>query len=66
MEQINAINIFRNDIIPEWADPENRNGSDYQIALEDTSPETIDKYWQELVLAVLGETMKLSDQVTTF
>mmetsp|Transcript_71973 Transcript_71973/g.83631 ORF Transcript_71973/g.83631 Transcript_71973/m.83631 type:complete len:209 (+) Transcript_71973:45-671(+) len=64
MEQINGINIFRNDITPEWADPENKNGGDYQLMLDESNnPENIDEYWQELLLQVVGETFKLSDQI---
>ena len=65
MEQISTINLFRNDIAPEWADPENKNGSEYQFMLEGSDPEVIDEYWQELVLTIVGETFKLSDQVNT-
>lgn len=64
MEQVNGINLFRNDITPEWADPENKSGGEYQIMLDECSnPEVIDEYWQELVLKVIGETFTLSEQV---
>lgn len=64
MEQISAVNLFRNDIVPAWADPENKAGGEYQIYLDDTmKPETIDEIWQDLVLLLIGETLKSSEQV---
>lgn len=64
MEQIISINLFRNDITPAWADPDNKSGGEYLITLDDcTNPVTIDEYWQELVIKVIGETFTLSEQV---
>jgi len=63
LQQINAINIFRNEIMPSYEDPANRNGGFYRIEIGDTPAEETDKAWQDLILALIGETFKLSDQV---
>lgn len=64
LEQIIGISLFRNDITPEWADPENKNGSEYQLMLEECqNPEIIDEFWQDLIIKVIGETLEHSDQV---
>ena len=66
LEQVTGISLFRNDIAPEWSDPENKVGSEYQLMLDDHSHENVDSFWQELVLSVIGETITHSDQVNYF
>jgi len=64
MEQIVGISLFRNDITSEWVDPENKNGSEYQMMLDDCqNPEFVDEFWQQLVIRIVGETLPHSDQV---
>jgi hypothetical protein len=50
-------NLFKRGIEPEWGDPQNSTGGSFYIrqALE---MNTLDLYWQNLVMGVIGETIE--------
>merc|ERR1719229_1021803 len=62
---IDALMIFRNGIEPQWEDKANTNGGHFQIQLKPPSGGgQIDEYWNNLVLAMIGETMEAGQHVT--
>merc|ERR1712113_1150597 len=62
---IDAIMIFRDGISPEWEDPANANGGHFQIQLKpQTAAGQIDEYWNNLVLALVGESFDCSSMIT--
>jgi len=62
---IDALMIFRDGIAPEWEDPANDNGGHFQIQLKPPSGGAqIDEYWNNLVLAMIGETLDGGDMIT--
>jgi len=62
---IDAIMIFQEGISPEWEDTANANGGHFQIHLKPpTGGGQIDEYWNNLVLAVIGETMDGGNNIT--
>lgn len=54
---IEEFSLFKKGIEPEWGDPANAQGGEWfcRQALE---PEVLDLYWQNLVFAVVGETIE--------
>lgn len=54
---IEEFSLFKKGIEPEWGDPANVTGGEWYCrqALE---PEVLDLYWENLVLAVVGETIE--------
>lgn len=66
-ELIDAISIFREGISAGWEDPANDKGGKFQINLKPTTvggPGQLDEYWNNIVLAMVGETMTCSDLIT--
>jgi len=64
-QSIDAIMIFREGIEPQWEDKANATGGHFQIQLKPTSGGgQIDEYWNNLVLAMIGETMEAGQHVT--
>lgn len=62
---IDAIMIFREGIEPQWEDKANAQGGHFQIQLKPPSGGgQIDEYWNNLVLAMIGETMDAGQHVT--
>eukprot|EP00415_Alexandrium_ostenfeldii_P000864 UN0864 len=62
---IDAIMIFSEGISPEWEDSANAQGGHFQIQLKPPSGGgQIDEYWNNLVLAVVGECMDSSNIIT--
>eukprot|EP00522_Entomoneis_paludosa_P014871 CAMPEP_0172452820 /NCGR_PEP_ID=MMETSP1065-20121228/10366_1 /TAXON_ID=265537 /ORGANISM="Amphiprora paludosa, Strain CCMP125" /LENGTH=212 /DNA_ID=CAMNT_0013204939 /DNA_START=192 /DNA_END=830 /DNA_ORIENTATION=+ len=57
LRTIEEFSLFKKGIEPEWGDPANANGGEWfcRQALEG---EVLDLYWQNLVLAVVGETIE--------
>jgi len=55
---IDALMIFQDGINPEWEDPANDKGGHFQLQLKPPSGGAqIDEYWNNLVLAMVGETL---------
>eukprot|EP00413_Alexandrium_margalefii_P009015 CAMPEP_0204526062 /NCGR_PEP_ID=MMETSP0661-20131031/8234_1 /ASSEMBLY_ACC=CAM_ASM_000606 /TAXON_ID=109239 /ORGANISM="Alexandrium margalefi, Strain AMGDE01CS-322" /LENGTH=231 /DNA_ID=CAMNT_0051531889 /DNA_START=73 /DNA_END=771 /DNA_ORIENTATION=+ len=62
---IDALMIFAEGISPEWEDGANAQGGHFQIQLKPPSGGgQIDEYWNNLVLAMVGETMESSHIIT--
>mmetsp|Transcript_17205 Transcript_17205/g.49158 ORF Transcript_17205/g.49158 Transcript_17205/m.49158 type:complete len:235 (-) Transcript_17205:240-944(-) len=62
---IDALMIFREGIEPQWEDEANAKGGHFQIQLKPPSGGgLIDEYWNNLVLAMIGETMDCGHHVT--
>ena len=62
---VEALMLFRDGIAPEWEDKANAMGGHFQIQLKPASGGgQIDEYWNNLVLAMIGETLEPSSQVT--
>lgn len=62
---IDAIMIFQDGTSPEWEDPANEKGGHFQIQLKPhLGGGQIDEFWNNLVLAVVGETMDSGNIVT--
>jgi len=62
---IDAIMIFQEGVHPKWEDPANDKGGHFQIQLKPPSGGgQIDEYWNNLVLAMIGETMDVGNMIT--
>lgn len=62
---IDAIMIFREGILPEWEDAANAQGGHFQLLLKPSStPGQVDEYWNNIVLALVGNVLDMGDMVT--
>lgn len=61
---IEEYSLFKKNIEPEWGDPKNVVGGEYQCRAC-FEPDVHDLYWQNLVLAVIGGTLKEGTQLPT-
>jgi translation initiation factor 4E len=62
---IDAIMIFKDGIAPEWEDPANATGGHFQIQLKpQLGGGQIDEYWNNIVLAVVGNTIEHGEYIT--
>lgn len=59
---IEGFSIFKKGIKPEWEDPANANGSELQCRKMGTD-QILDQYWENMVLAVIGEAMDDSNEI---
>lgn len=57
---INSLMLFREGVHPEWEDAVNRDGGHFQYHWKTSSiePAQLDEYWNNLVLAVIGNTIE--------
>lgn len=55
--------VFKDGIVPEWEDPENKNGGEWSIRKEVQAQE-LDDFWEKLVLGAIGELIDPGDEVT--
>ncbi|CAH0487816.1 unnamed protein product [Peronospora effusa] len=55
--------VFKDGIVPEWEDPENKNGGEWSIRKE-VGAEELDEFWEKLVLGAIGELMDPGNEVT--
>ncbi|CAK0893687.1 unnamed protein product [Prorocentrum cordatum] len=61
---VDGFMIFRNAIKPEWEDPANAKGGHFQILVKPTSGGgTLDEWWNNLVLGMIGETIECSHRI---
>jgi translation initiation factor 4E len=61
---IDAIMIFRDGIRPEWEDPANSSGGHFQFQLKPAiGGGSIDEYWNNLVLGLIGCTIEPAHMV---
>eukprot|EP00929_Paragymnodinium_shiwhaense_P061911 TRINITY_DN30922_c0_g1_i1.p1 TRINITY_DN30922_c0_g1~~TRINITY_DN30922_c0_g1_i1.p1 ORF type:complete len:228 (+),score=52.03 TRINITY_DN30922_c0_g1_i1:86-769(+) len=62
---IDSLMVFRDKVRPEWEDPLNARGGHFQLQLKPSvGGGQIDEYWNNLVLGVVGGTIKPSNMVT--
>jgi Eukaryotic initiation factor 4E len=59
---IEAFSIFKKGIRPEWEDAANRSGSELTCR-KTFQPDKLDLYWENLVLALIGETIDDGDEI---
>ncbi|CAD2097598.1 eukaryotic translation initiation factor 4E, putative [Plasmodium vinckei] len=63
---VDALMIFRDNIQPMWEDPANAGGGhfEYKILPKDFPYSQIDEFWNNLVLAIIGCSLKHYDLIT--
>lgn len=61
--QIDAFSVFKKGIKPAWEDPANQNGSELSTKKIVISAETIDTWWENMVLGVIGETIEEDNEI---
>jgi hypothetical protein len=59
---IEAFSIFKKGIRPEWEDTANRTGGELTCR-KSFQPEQLDVFWENLVLALIGETIDEGDEI---
>ncbi|CAI5732192.1 unnamed protein product [Hyaloperonospora brassicae] len=55
--------VFKDGIVPEWEDPENKNGGEWSIR-KDVGAQELDEFWEKLVLGAVGELIDPGNEVT--
>ncbi|ETV95132.1 hypothetical protein H310_11401 [Aphanomyces invadans] len=60
---IESFCFFRDGIKPEWEDPINLSGGEWQVALK-LQAEELDDLWEKLVLGMIGETIDPDAEIT--
>ena len=59
---VSSLMIFRQGVRPEWEDPTNREGGHIHFQFKQaTPPGMLDEYWNNLVLALIGNTLEPAD-----
>merc|ERR1719277_1607864 len=62
---VEALMIFRDGVRPEWEDEANASGGHFQFQLKPVlGGGQIDEYWNNLVLGMIGATIKPADMIT--
>lgn len=61
---IEEYSLFKKGIEPEWGDPQNSTGGEW-MCRQSLDGAVLDLYWQNLVLAVIGETLEEGLTLTT-
>ena len=59
---LDGFSVFKKGIRPEWEDAANRSGAEL-VARKTMRVEECDVYWENLVLALIGETMDEGDEI---
>jgi len=59
---VEGFSVFRFGVQPEWEDPKNSTGAELQMSSEDVAE--CDKWWDYLLLAVLGGVLPCCDELT--
>jgi translation initiation factor 4E len=64
---INSLMLFRRGVSPEWEDPVNADGGHFQFHWRPNgiSPAQLDEYWNNLVLAVVGNTIEAEGEFSS-
>ena len=59
---VSSLMLFREGVRPEWEDPTNREGGHIHFQFKQaTPPGMLDEYWNNLVLALIGNTLEPVD-----
>jgi len=62
---VDALMVFREGIKPEWEDSTNATGGHFQFQLKPSvGGGTIDEYWNNIVLGMIGGTIEPADMIT--
>mmetsp|Transcript_29781 Transcript_29781/g.67459 ORF Transcript_29781/g.67459 Transcript_29781/m.67459 type:complete len:237 (+) Transcript_29781:107-817(+) len=62
---VDALMVFREGIKPEWEDAVNASGGHFQFQLKvSLGGGTIDEYWNNIVLGMIGGTIEPADMIT--
>jgi translation initiation factor 4E len=56
--------LFKKDIKPMWEDPANMRGGKWILSVKGGDKSVLDQYWENLVLALVGETLDTNDDIT--
>jgi hypothetical protein len=59
---IDEICVFKTGIRPEWEDPQNKDGGCFYVRKQ-MEPDQADIYWQNTVLAMIGEALDEGDEI---
>jgi len=64
---INSLMLFRDGVSPEWEDPVNGDGGHFQFHWKPNGiqPAQLDEYWNNLVLAVIGNTIEAEGEFSS-
>ena len=54
--QVEGLSVFREGVEPKWEDPKNEDGGEWYFR-KGIQAEKFDMYWEEAVLAMIGETL---------
>ena len=60
--ELEALSVFREGIEPMWEDSMNTNGGEWYLR-RPLNPDELDKYWEELVLGCIGETIDEGNEI---
>ena len=61
--ELEAISVFKRGIRPEWEDPKNMMGGELFVR-KTMSVNVLDQWWEDLLLACVGETLDPADVIT--
>lgn len=62
---IESFSIFKKGTAPEWEDPANITGGEWNLRKQGRGPDdVVDDWWMNLVLALVGETIDTDDYIT--
>lgn len=59
---VEGFSLFKKDIRPEWEDPANSKGGELTCR-KNLDVNTLDLYWENLVLGLIGETIDEADEI---
>ena len=59
---VESFSLFKKNIKPEWEDAANRSGAEWFCRRMFPAPQ-LDDFWQNLVLAMVGETIDTGDEI---
>jgi len=62
-KDVEGISVFKKDVRPEWEDPKNMSGGEFQLR-KTLSANQLDQFWEDLLLATVGETVDPTDVIT--
>jgi hypothetical protein len=60
-KQVEEYSLFKKGIEPEWGDPQNVIGGEW-FCRQSFEGDVLDLYWQNLIMALVGETMEEGDE----
>ncbi|KAK8800422.1 translation initiation factor 4E [Blastocystis sp. subtype 4] len=61
--KIEGQSIFKDGITPEWEDEVNAKGGELRVEFDVSAHDTLGKFWETIVLTLIGETMDKSDSI---